>query len=227
MTRQRLLIAGVVCLLGAGAFAGVSRAGDFEPGVASGFTSGSPYSFRPLVPYGSSYARPPAPRPRYSRFDSPIFMTSINYPGVDGAYMSATTWVSYYDRAPYFFPEPTSAGASLTTAAAVANLTARIDVLVPSGDANLTFDNLPTTPTGTTREFVTPPLVVGSNYVYNVRVSWLDDGVRRSRDKNVFVRAGDRLVVDLTTSQGTFEGPSLRVAPRPEAGSTLRTQPQP
>jgi uncharacterized protein (TIGR03000 family) len=223
MRRQRLFLIGAASVLGVWALAGVCRAGDFEPGVASGFTAGSPYSFRPLTPYWSYYAQP-RPGPRYEAFNSPVFMTSINYPGINGAYSSQTAWMPYYDRSPAYSPDAVPAG-YLT--AAVANLSARIDVRMPSADADLTFDNRPTSPTGLTREFVTPPLRTGANYVYNVRVSWVDDGVRRTRDKNVFVQAGDRIVVDMSSSQGTFEGPSLRVAPNPEAGSSLRTQPRP
>jgi uncharacterized protein (TIGR03000 family) len=208
-----------------------------EPGVASGFTAGSPYSFRPLTPYWSYYALPPA-APRYARFnDSPVFMTSINYPGVYGAYTYGTTPTSYYDAAPFITPAAAPANYStLTTgrgpgglgATLAANpVTALIDVLVPTANAELRFDNTLTTPLGTKREFVTPPLAPRGMYTYNVRVTWVDDGVQRTRDKTVFVQAGDRLVVDLSTSRETYEGPSLRVLPPPESGSTLRTSPRP
>jgi uncharacterized protein (TIGR03000 family) len=223
MRRQRLLTAGAAGVLSALALAGTCRAGDLEPGAASGFTAGSPYSYRPLMPGWSYYARP-APVPRYERYNSPIFMTSINYPGVNGAYTDATTWTAYYDRSPYFNADAAPPG-YLTAVAA--NTTARIDVRVPASDAQLNFDNHPTSPSGLTREFVTPPLIIGSNYVYNVRVSWMDNGVRRTRDKNVFVRAGDRLLVDLSSSRGTFEEPTLRTLPQPEASSELRTRPLP
>jgi uncharacterized protein (TIGR03000 family) len=164
-------------------------------------------------------------------------MTSINYPGVYGAYTYGVTPTSYYDRAPFFTPaESPGAFSTLSTmqapgsvgAALAANpQTALINVLVPSADAELRFDNTLTTPAGTRREFVTPPLGARGTYVYNVRVSWIDDGVQRTRDKNVFVQAGDRLIVDLSTSRETYEGRSLRVLPPAEGGSSLRTTPRP
>jgi uncharacterized protein (TIGR03000 family) len=207
-----------------------------EPGVATGFTAGSPYSFRPLTPYWSYYALPPA-APRFARLnESPIFMTSTNYPGIYGAYTYGVTPTSYYDRAPFITPAATpGAFSTLSTmqtpgalgAALAANpQTALINVLVPSADAELRFDNTLTTPAGTRREFVTPPLAARGSYVYNVRVTWVDDGVQRTRDKNVFVQAGDRLIVDLSTSRATYEGPSLRTQPQAESGPSLRTMPR-
>ncbi len=232
MSRQRFLAAGAACAFGVLAVTGVSR-GQFpaaEPGVASGFTAGSPYSFRPLDPSWSFYARPPAV-PRYERLgNQAIFMTSINYPGVYGAYTFGVTPTSYYDREAYFTPDAGPNGFTLEAARrpVTAGLaTAQINVRVPRADAQLTFDNQVTAPTGTDREFVTPPLRPGTNYVYNLRTTWVDGDVQRTRDKNVFVRAGDLLVVDLTTGRGTYEGPSLRVQPRPEAGPALRTEPLP
>jgi uncharacterized protein (TIGR03000 family) len=210
----------------------VTQAQAPEAGV-SVFTSGSPYSFRPLDPYWAYRALPPAP-PRFDRLnDNPIFMTSINFPGVYGAYTFGVTPTTYYDRSSYFSPAAGSTGISIAPtesalqAAFGGPRTARIDVSVPAGDAELTFNGTLTTPTGSVREFVTPALVPGGKYVYSVRVTWVDDGVRRSRDKNVFVQAGDRLVVDLTTGAGTFDGPSLRLVPeveRPAFRSELSPQ---
>jgi uncharacterized protein (TIGR03000 family) len=232
MSRQRFLTAGAACVFGVLAVTGVSRAQVTapEPGQATGFTAGSPYSFRPLDPAWSFYAVPP-PSPRYDRLgNQAIFMTSINYPGVYGAYTFGVTPTSYYDRAAYFTPDAGPGGFTLEAARRPLTEglgTALINVKVPRADALLTFDNQATSPTGTDREFVTPLLRPGTNYVYNVRTTWVDGDVQRTRDKNVYVRAGDTLVVDLTTGRGTYEGPSLRVQPRPEAGPALRTEPLP
>jgi uncharacterized protein (TIGR03000 family) len=174
----------------------------------------------------------PTPPPRYGRLnDSPIFMTSINFPGVYGAYTDGVTPTSYYDRSAYFTPDAAPAGfalpateSSLRVAGLTSPRTARIDVIVPTADSDLTFDSTRTTPTGINREFITPPLIRGGKYVYNVRVTWVDDGVRRTRDKNVFVEAGDRMVVDLTSGRGTYDGPSLRLVPEAERPAVLRPQ---
>lgn len=232
MVNQRLHYAGALLFLGLVAPIASAQITAPEPGVATGFTAGSPYSFRPLEPWWSYYAMPPAP-PRYARLnDSAVFLTSINYPGVYGAYTFGATPTVYYDSSPFINPAAAPGGFStLTTGVAFRGQavpnprTALIDVLVPAYDAELTFDSNRTTPGGPTRQFVTPPLLPGSNYVYNVRTTWTEDGVQRTRDKNVYVQAGDRLTVDLTSGRGTYEGPSLRVAPQLEERPTLRTRP--
>jgi uncharacterized protein (TIGR03000 family) len=232
MPRQRIWTLGATFVLSALCFASTAEAQRPESGAPSGYTAGGPYSFRPLDPTWYYRVQPPPP-PRYERLgDSGVFMSSLNYPGVYGAYTYGVTPTTYYDQAPFMNPDVAPPGFTTltarprTSAELVANpRTARIDVLVPNTEAELTFDNTRLTVPGTRREFITPPLVPGGKYVYNVRVTWMDDGVLRPRDKNVFVEAGDRMVVDLSTGRGNFEGPSMRVLPMPESGSTLRTQP--
>jgi len=234
MLRNSLISVGTAWVLGILFFTSTAFSTEPEPGQPSGFTAGSPYSFRPLIPNWALTAQPPPP-PRYERLgDSPIFMTSINYPGIYGAHVFGVTPTSYYDQAPYFVPSPSSltastlmASASAPTSFAPETLSATINVRVPTENADLSFNQHRTFPTGTIREFVTPTLRPGRNYMYNVRVSWIDGDLRRARDKNVFVLAGDQIEVDLTTGRGTFEGPSLRVIPRHEDTSTLRTRPIP
>jgi uncharacterized protein (TIGR03000 family) len=156
-------------------------------------------------------------------------MTSLNFPGIYGAYRFGVTPMSYVDRPSWFSPK-VPPGFALETAQGPMRIgeppptVARIDVSVPTHDAVLTFDNTPTAPSGLTREFVTPALLRGGKYRYLVRVTWVDDGVRRSREKNVYVEPGDRLLVDLTTTAGTTEGPSLRTAPEIERPAALEPQ---
>jgi uncharacterized protein (TIGR03000 family) len=219
-----------VCAIAALALPVRAQTTDPEPGVASGFTAGSPYSFRPLEPYWTYYALPPI-KPRYARLeDSAVFMSSLNYPGIYGSYTYGVTPTSYYDAAPFINPAVATAATLRTgplTGATLARnpTTALIDVLVPTSDAELTFDRTPTTPTGSRREFVTPPLAPRGMYMYDIRTRWTAEGTERSRSKRVYLQAGDRLVVDLTTVVGNYDGPSLRVQPPPETGTQLRTQP--
>jgi uncharacterized protein (TIGR03000 family) len=235
MARQRLLVLAVSAAVAASAAAGAARAADPqpEPGRGSDYTAGSPYSFRPLDPYWSYRAMPTPPYRNARLGASPIFMTSLQFPGVYGAYSFGATPMSMYNQAGYFTPDATPPGFVLETAQGplrigdISPRAARIDVAVPTRDAELTFDNTPTVPTGMTREFVTPALLRGGKYVYHVRVSWVDDGVRRMREKNVYVEPGDRLLVDLTTSAGTYEGPSLRVAPEVERPAALEPRKAP
>jgi uncharacterized protein (TIGR03000 family) len=51
------------------------------------------------------------------------------------------------------------------------------------------------------REFVSPELVPGKNYVYDVRVNWVEDGHRAEQDLKVRVHAGDLLCLDLRAAK--------------------------
>jgi uncharacterized protein (TIGR03000 family) len=51
------------------------------------------------------------------------------------------------------------------------------------------------------REFVSPELVPGKNYVYDVRVNWVEDGHRAEQDLKVRVHAGDVLCLDLRAAK--------------------------
>ncbi len=236
MARQHFLAAGAACLIGTLAATGVARA-QFaapEPGVASGFTAGSPYSFRPLDINWAYYAPPPPVERDVKLRNQPIFMTSINYPGVYGAFTMGATPTSYYDFNPQFIADAIpGATSSLRTRLATrlapdpAMQPARIDVKVPSADAKLTFDTYIAPVTGLYREFVTPALDPAVNYRYTVRATWVEDGVERGREKDVYLRSGDRLLVDLTSGQGTFDLPSMRAFTPTESAPALRTAPPP
>ena len=161
-------------------------------------------------------------------------MTTINTPGLYGAYTSRTVDLTLFDREPLFYPAyPTRAliPAVTTTVAPlrpsidalpeVTTLragplteTASIRVRLPA-DARLTFQGVVTAPTGGDRRFVTPPLEVGRNYYYDVEATWNEGGRPVRESRQVQVRAGDRLDLDL-------------LKPAPETNtSTLRTQPRP
>jgi uncharacterized protein (TIGR03000 family) len=51
------------------------------------------------------------------------------------------------------------------------------------------------------REFISPELVPGKNYVYDVRVNWAEDGHRAEQDLKVRVHAGDVLCLDLRAAK--------------------------
>jgi uncharacterized protein (TIGR03000 family) len=195
----------------------------------SEYTSGSSFSFgrydyyygpSPLAPYGHRHAYEVTGSP----MSTPIFMTSINYPGVYGAYTLGGAAQAYNNRGTatnYLVAsgttlrldvEPTR-GALPAPAPLPSDSVARVDVHVP-GDANLWFEGVRMTQGGTTRRFVSPPLVSGQDYTYEVRASWTENGQEVARDRTVRVRAGERVDVDLRGA-----------APRESGTSTLRTDP--
>jgi len=245
MLSNRFAAAGVLAALALWAGqAGVCRAqsSGSEPGRPAGAGQGRALLARPpLSPRDN-----PAPNyvpSWYSATHLPIFMTTINTPGVYGAYSMGVADLGLFDREPLFYPADnprrripavsvTVAPSGTEGATLSARLpepdtgTATINVRVPA-DARLTFEGVPTTPTGTNREFVTPALTVGRHYTYNVRGAWTENGRPVTRERQVVVRAGDRLDIDMTTAP---EESTLRAGPRPlpplpDSGTRTTTPP--
>jgi uncharacterized protein (TIGR03000 family) len=76
--------------------------------------------------------------------------------------------------------------------------TALITVVLPRADAEVWFEGVRTTRTGTEREYVSPPLSVGSKYTYQIRARWGQGPQARDVTRSVQVRAGDRVTVNFT-----------------------------
>jgi len=75
-----------------------------------------------------------------------------------------------------------------------------MQVIVPSTDAEVWFQGVKTSQTGTVREFVSPSLTPGNNYSYEVRARWtLPSGKVVNQSRTVRVRAGTRATIDFTT----------------------------
>jgi len=68
-------------------------------------------------------------------------------------------------------------------------------------DAEIWFEDAPTTQKGTLRQFVSPPLTPGKEYKYNVRVAWLEEGKKVSQAHTFPVRAGDIHCIDLVKAE--------------------------
>jgi uncharacterized protein (TIGR03000 family) len=66
---------------------------------------------------------------------------------------------------------------------------AHVTATVPA-DAQIWFEGVPTTSTGTVREFNSPPLTPGSQYTYEVRASWNENGHEVTQTQQVKVTAG-------------------------------------
>ena len=55
--------------------------------------------------------------------------------------------------------------------------------------------------TGTERHFVSPALEPGSNYQYQLRAQWMENGQMVNRSKTVDVQANQTVNVDFTQNQ--------------------------
>jgi uncharacterized protein (TIGR03000 family) len=74
---------------------------------------------------------------------------------------------------------------------------ARIWLRVPA-DAAVWFEGIKTRQTGAERYFFSPPLAPGVTYAYDVEARWKEGGKPVERQRQIVVRAGDSLRVDLT-----------------------------
>jgi uncharacterized protein (TIGR03000 family) len=140
------------------------------------YGSSSPSSIGRYSPYYYSQSSIPQPGAYYG------FATT-------GGYYGASTTGDYYgssDTEGYY-------GTPITESPAKRPV--RVNLRVPS-DAKIWFDGSQTKQIGTTRSFESPPLAVGPEYAYQVRIQWKRDGKEATQTRQINVHAGD--VVNLT-----------------------------
>src|SRR5262245_8976811 len=83
---------------------------------------------------------------------------------------------------------------------------AEITIIVPA-DAEVFFDGSPTKEKGRERLYVTPPLVVGKPYSYEIRARWQADGKPVEQTRTVAVTGGARVRADfLSAPAGNAKG---------------------
>jgi uncharacterized protein (TIGR03000 family) len=85
---------------------------------------------------------------------------------------------------------------------------AQLVVRVPNPDAKVWFQGQLTSQRGSVREFESPPLEPGKDYTYDVRTEWNQDGRKVVQTRQVEVRAGSVVNVDLTRPQARAEVPA-------------------
>jgi uncharacterized protein (TIGR03000 family) len=184
-----LTLAGLGLVLAAGA----AKAQQGWPIVGSNWdtTGGSRGSYR------SSYSRGYSP----SYYSPSYYYPATPSPVVTPSYYAAYPyWVGSYS--PYRYSASSSGGYySTSTADAAGNLVARVNLKVP-GDAKIWFNTFQTKQTGTARSFRTPPLDRGSEYTYQIRVQWNQDGKDVTQSRHVSVHAGDVINLTLAPTSG-------------------------
>jgi uncharacterized protein (TIGR03000 family) len=164
----------------------------------------------------------------WAQSNLPTYMTSINYPWIYGSYgyqyapgrMTYGAVLGNYTTSPtvygYYLPPQNSTSAWRAipdTASTPIRTMAAIDVRLPA-DAELSFEGVRMAQRGTLRRFVTPELMPGNSYTYDINATWNEDGREVSRIRHLTLKPGDHLTVDLTTAE-------------PAATSTLKTKPLP
>jgi uncharacterized protein (TIGR03000 family) len=70
------------------------------------------------------------------------------------------------------------------------NRAALINVSV-AADAEIWFNDAKTKQRGESRQFVSPPVIPGRDYFYEIKATWMEDGKKVTRSRRVTVHAGD------------------------------------
>jgi uncharacterized protein (TIGR03000 family) len=141
----------------------------------------------------------------------PWYYALANSPGFDG-YTSAYYPYDLYDYgvddldttpaltgSAYYAPEEdlTPATPPPVPAQAATDDRAHLTVIVPPG-ARLWFNGTAVAGAGPRREFYSPPLTPGQDYLYQVRARWVEEGHPLDRVRTVHVQANSWNEVDMT-----------------------------
>ncbi len=79
---------------------------------------------------------------------------------------------------------------------------AYFDVRMPDSDGQVWIQDYLTQEKGRQRHFVSPPLQLGFEYVYEIRARWRDNEQTTDQTRTITVRSGQRIVVDFTRPVG-------------------------
>jgi uncharacterized protein (TIGR03000 family) len=168
---------------------GFYRGGGFRYGYPYGHYGYGHYGYRHYYPYyGYGYNSPYwygydyGTYPYLSAYDS----------GYAGAYGDVTPTAPDGFTGGYqyqsFYP-PT------TPTVTPPDTRAYVTVHVPAG-ARVWFEGAPTTSTGPVRQFYSPPLASGSQYTYDIKATWTENGHEVTQTKKVAVTPGAHVNVD-------------------------------
>jgi uncharacterized protein (TIGR03000 family) len=136
----------------------------------------------------------------------PYYVFSGSYPSYDDTY--PYTWSTpAYDSGYYADYGSRTPSYSDRDLVVTPPNTAHITVSAPP-DAEIWFNDSKTTATGSVREFQTPPLTAGSQYAYEVRARWSENGQEVTQKQQVPVAAGVQVRVTFPV-----ESPKARTAP--------------
>jgi uncharacterized protein (TIGR03000 family) len=214
MFRKAFFLAGILLLSGAAVLAtprlsqaqhgGGHIGGQFGGGHLSGTWYGGHYDGGHMggyhYGYGGGYQSDPyhdAYGP-YSPYSSGSYFPNDYYPysGLSPSYGSNFSNL-YGSGVPYLGGATTAAPAAgyQSFYPAPPDTTAHVTVHVPA-DARVWFDGAATTSTGAVREFQSPSLASGSQYTYDLRAQWNENGHTVEQTKKVAVTAGGRVRVD-------------------------------
>lgn len=138
--------------------------------------------------YAGAYTYPEGLAATTVPLRSRVFMTSLNYPGVYGMY--------YNGPGGGMTPIVSASGVLMATYEDASRL-ARIELRVPA-DADMWVNGRKLTDIGTLRRIVSPPLLPGREYEYEIQARWLENGRMVDRSQRYVLSAGESIYSDWT-----------------------------
>jgi uncharacterized protein (TIGR03000 family) len=184
-------------------------AGSWGTYGGSGRSSFGSYSrsYNEAIPRGwnSLYATSPSSFGNYSPPSYATYQTWIPQPG---GYYGFASPPNYYRSSAiegYYGSTGSEDYYRSSTVESSGNRPVRVNLRVPS-NAKVSFDGSPTNQTGTMRSFESPPMAVGTEYAYQIRIEWKQDGKDATQTRQIRVHAGD--VINLTLGS-----PEVAMAP--------------
>jgi uncharacterized protein (TIGR03000 family) len=156
--------------------------------------------------WGSSGGSSPSSFASYSPSYYSPYQSLVPQP--EGYYGSAGP-ASYYRGSTtggYYGSSGTEAYYGTSIAESLSKRPVRVNLRVPS-DAKIWFDGSQTNQTGTTRSFESPPLAVGPEYTYQIRIQWKRDGKDVNQTRQINVHAGDVLNLTVGSAFGAALAP--------------------
>jgi uncharacterized protein (TIGR03000 family) len=137
----------------------------------------------------------------YPYYSYPYY--SYPYYGNYGYYPYSYNYAPYYygtdsDDSSGYYSDDSSNGSTLAAPPASDNQSstvAHLTVKVPA-DAQVWFDDKPTTTTGSVRHYTTPSLEPGHRYSYEIRARWKDHGQEVTQSQRIRFTAGANVEAD-------------------------------
>jgi uncharacterized protein (TIGR03000 family) len=170
-------------------------------GYGSGYYSpsyGGYYPYGDYNGYAAGYYSPAYNNGSYAFPDSSIYGAGpLQMPYAPGALMpNADAFVPPTN----LLPSSPEGSVEITPSVSSAEAPVTIQVRLPE-DAEMWVDGKKMAEKGSSRRFQSPPLAPGQDYVYELRVRWKEDGRTMDYTRNITVRAGDKLNLNLLSAR--------------------------
>jgi uncharacterized protein (TIGR03000 family) len=163
--------------------------------------------------YDTGYTYP------YSQYGGTPYYAGSYYPSRDYQFPTYYSTYSYpvTTQEPTFYPVATEEQETNPNAV-------HVRLSLPP-DARVWFEGQETQQRGSDRLYVSPPMEAGKNFVYHIKAQWMESGKQVVHTKDVNVRAGDWINVDMFSAPVSTEEPAPEQQRQPRT-TEIQTTPQ-